>query len=73
MRQADLNRAVARATGETVSEIAHRGFVPLIDGPSSSPVMRKLIEPRTTPSSIAPAAAAVNAAIALFMSTAPRP
>ena len=33
MRQRELNRAVARATGETVSEIAHRGFVPLTELP----------------------------------------
>lgn len=26
MRQVDLNRAVARATGETVSEVARQGF-----------------------------------------------
>jgi hypothetical protein len=26
MKQADLNRAVARATGETVDRIAHMGF-----------------------------------------------
>ncbi len=29
MTQADLNRAVAEATGETISEIKHRGFQPL--------------------------------------------
>ena len=29
MTQADLNRAVARATGESVTTIAGRGFVPL--------------------------------------------
>ncbi len=29
MTQNDLNRAVAAATGETVSEIARLGFVPL--------------------------------------------
>ena len=29
MTQAELNRAVARATGETVSTIAAMGFVPL--------------------------------------------
>lgn len=29
MTQNDLNRSVAAATGETVSEIARRGFVPL--------------------------------------------
>lgn len=29
MTQNDLNRAVARATGETVTEIAERGFQPL--------------------------------------------
>ena len=29
MTQTELNRAVARATGETVSTISHMGFVPL--------------------------------------------
>ena len=29
MTQSELNRAVARATGEDVSEIAYRGFQPL--------------------------------------------
>ena len=29
MTQRELNNAVSRATGETVSEIASRGFVPL--------------------------------------------
>ena len=29
MTQNDLNRAVARATGETVNEISHLGFQPL--------------------------------------------
>jgi len=29
MTQAELNRAVARATGESIREIARRGFVPL--------------------------------------------
>jgi len=33
MTQNDLNRAVARATGETVSTIAAMGFVPLTDAP----------------------------------------
>jgi len=33
MTQRELNRAVARVTGETISEIAHRGFVPLTDIP----------------------------------------
>ena len=33
MTQNELNRAVACATGETVSEIASRGFVPLTDVP----------------------------------------
>ena len=46
---------------------------PLIAGPSSSPVMSKLIEPRTRPLSIARATAVTKAAMALFMSTAPRP
>ena len=31
MTQNDLNRSVARSTGETVREISHRGFVPLED------------------------------------------
>ena len=31
MTQNDLNRSVARSTGETVREISHRGFVPLDD------------------------------------------
>ncbi len=29
MTQRDLNRAVARATGESISTISHTGFVPL--------------------------------------------
>lgn len=29
MTQAELNRAVARVTGESIREIARRGFVPL--------------------------------------------
>ncbi len=29
MTQRDLNRAVAQSTGETVSEISRRGFVPV--------------------------------------------
>jgi hypothetical protein len=33
MTQHDLNRAVARATGETVGEIAQMGFVPLTTMP----------------------------------------
>ncbi len=33
MTQNDLNRAVAQATGETVSTIAAMGFVPLTDIP----------------------------------------
>ena len=31
MTQNDLNRCVAHTTGETVSEISRRGFVPLED------------------------------------------
>ncbi len=31
MTQNDLNRCVAQSTGETVSEISRRGFVPLED------------------------------------------
>jgi len=33
-QQNDLNRAVARATGETVSTIAAMGFMPLADIPA---------------------------------------
>jgi hypothetical protein len=33
MTPAELNRRVARATGETVAEIARRGFQPLVFGP----------------------------------------
>jgi len=33
MNRRDLNRAVARATGESVSTIASLGFVPLTVGP----------------------------------------
>ena len=33
MTQAELNRAVARATGEEIRTIAHRGFVPLTPVP----------------------------------------
>ena len=38
MKQADLNRAVARATGETVSTINRLGFLlaDLIDSPDSA-------------------------------------
>jgi hypothetical protein len=31
MTQRDLNRSVAQSTGETVSEISRRGFVPIED------------------------------------------
>ena len=33
MNQNDLNREVARATGETVTAIADFGFIPLTPGP----------------------------------------
>jgi len=33
MTQAELNRAVAAATGETVRTVAEMGFVPLTEGP----------------------------------------
>jgi len=33
MTQRDLNRAVARATGESVTDIERLGFIPLHDGP----------------------------------------
>ena len=31
MKQQDVNRGVAQSTGETISEISRRGFVPLED------------------------------------------
>ena len=31
MTQSELNRGVARSTGESVSEISRRGFVPIED------------------------------------------
>ena len=34
MTQAELNRAVARATGESVREIARRGFLTLTAAPA---------------------------------------
>jgi hypothetical protein len=37
MTQSELNRAVARATGESLATIAHLGFVPL----TSEPVERE--------------------------------
>ncbi len=33
MKQSELNRAISKATGESVSEIARRGFVPLTTFP----------------------------------------
>lgn len=33
MTQNELNRVVARATGETVSEVSYRGVVPLTEMP----------------------------------------
>ena len=33
MKQSELNRRVAKITGETVNEIARRGFVPLTSQP----------------------------------------
>ncbi len=36
MNQRELNRAIARVTGETVHEIASRGFVPLTSVPIES-------------------------------------
>ena len=33
MTQAELNREVAKVTGESVETIARRGFVPLTDSP----------------------------------------
>jgi hypothetical protein len=44
MTQHDLNRAVARRTGESIHEISRRGFVPLtripveVEPPACSPV-----------------------------------
>jgi hypothetical protein len=31
MTQSDLNRGVAHSTGETISEISRRGFIPVED------------------------------------------
>ena len=47
--------------------------VPLTAGPSSSPVMRKLIEPLNAPLAMKRKAAATEAATPPFMSQAPRP
>ena len=43
MRQADLNRAVARATGETVGQVARRGFSLLVVPRSSEASSRRKI------------------------------
>ena len=48
-------------------------LVPWVATPSSSPVIMNEIEPVTRPAAIASAVAAAKAAMALFMSTAPRP
>ena len=42
MTQRDLNRAVSRATGETVTEISHRGFTRLEPLPAE-PAVEDLI------------------------------
>ena len=34
MRQRDLNRSIARSTGESVTTISRMGFVPLLPEPS---------------------------------------
>ncbi|SFJ15453.1 hypothetical protein [Planctomicrobium piriforme] len=52
MRQRDLNRAVARATGETVSLISELGFVPLWPEPFDREPARPR-SPHTTPRSTA--------------------
>jgi hypothetical protein len=33
MRQRDLNRAIARSTGESITTISRMGFVPLVPEP----------------------------------------
>jgi hypothetical protein len=38
MRQTELNRAVARATGETVERVSRMGFT-LMPGPNAHPVV----------------------------------
>ena len=48
-------------------------LVPWVATPSSSPVIRKDREPFTSPAAMAWPAAAAKAAMALFMSAAPRP
>ena len=52
---------------------ATTALVPSTATPSSSPVISSDSEPLTSPASSAPAAAAMKAAMALFMSAAPRP
>ena len=47
--------------------------VPLTAGPSSSPVISRLIDPHTVPAAMARDAASTNAPTAHFMSVAPRP
>ena len=41
MKQNDINQAVAKATGESVSEVSHRGFQ-LIDTSDTGPDDREL-------------------------------
>jgi hypothetical protein len=47
MKQADIDRAVARATGETVEEVRHRGFGLII---TPSVPYSKLANPAHEPS-----------------------
>ena len=56
-----------------VSRVLAEGDVPCRAGPSSSPVIRKLSEPGTSPSASTRETAAIQAAMPPFMSTAPRP
>lgn len=46
MTQRELNRAIARATGESVHDIAHLGFVPLTPTPiEREPIDHDPVEP----------------------------
>ena len=60
-------------TSPSAASASTTSRVPWVATPSSSPVIRNEIEPVTLPAAMASAQAAAKAAMALFMSTAPRP
>ena len=60
-------------TSSAISSASTTMRVPWVATPSSSPVIRKESEPATWPAAIAFSDAAAKAAMADFMSTAPRP